>query len=366
MLLAFKEIQREKLRYSLIIALIALISYMMLVLSALALGLANQNTSAIYGWHAHSIALNEQADGVMRASMLTQDQVNAIKEHTTGQTAEMGFTSTRLISNADTKHSVNFLGSTAQSFMFTNTELSEGRMPQATHELVVDKALAQSAQLTVGQQVTLGSDDTPYTIVGIAQDAKLSVVSVVYGLLSDWHTISPVSPTIAASAVISTSGFTGKNGTITTSGQTTANSAVSTYTIAQFIQLLPGYSAQNATFMLIIAVLAIVTLVIIAVFLYIIVLQKLPNIAVLKAQGIPTRYLIRSTLVQGTSVVTTGLLLGAIATCAIAWFIPESVPMYFSLPVQGITALGLILMGLLGSLLPAMQIRKADPIALIQ
>lgn len=366
MLLALKEIQREKLRYSLIIILIALISYMMFILSALALGLANQNTSAIYGWQADSIALNEQADGVLRASMLTEPQISEIKHHTDGETAEIGFTSTRLITSSDVKESVNFLGVEKDSFISKRIDLAQGHAPQKSHEIVLDQALTKTADISLNDTVTLGSDENTYTVVGIAKDAKLSVVSVAYGLLEDWRNISPVAPTIQASGVVSTKSFTSDDGTIDTAADGTANDAVSVFTIPQFIQLLPGYNAQNTTFVLMIAVLAIVTLIIIAVFLYIIVLQKLPNIAVLKAQGIPTSYLIRSTLLQGLLVVGIGLFIGILATIATALPLPMSVPMSFSLPIQGATTLGLLLMGLLGALLPSRQIRRVDPVSLMQ
>ena len=52
MFLAFKEIKREKLRYGLIILMIFLISYLIFMLSSLAIGLADENTQAINSWDA--------------------------------------------------------------------------------------------------------------------------------------------------------------------------------------------------------------------------------------------------------------------------------------------------------------------------
>ena len=354
MLLAMKEMKREKLRYSLIILLVALISYMMFILSALALGLAHQNTSAIEDWNANSIVLNEQADGVMRASVLTEEQVKNAEEHTDGDTAALGFVSTRLITSNDKKDSVNFLGVKKNTFVAQRVKLNAGRMPVTDHEVVLDQSVVTKAKLALNDRITLGNDKTKYVVVGIAHDAKLQIVPVAYGLLSDWHRISPLAPSIVASAVVSTKSFS------------TPESSLNRFTIAKFIQLLPGYSAQNKTFVMMIAVLAIVTLVIIAVFLYIIVLQKLPNIAVLKAQGIPTGYLIRSTVSQGSMVVIFGLLIGIILTAATALPMPASVPMEFSPALLTATAVGLVLMGIVGSLLPARKIATVDPISLMK
>ena len=50
MYLSLKEIWHEKLRYGLIIAMILLVTYLVFILSALANGLAQQNTQAIESW----------------------------------------------------------------------------------------------------------------------------------------------------------------------------------------------------------------------------------------------------------------------------------------------------------------------------
>ena len=55
MFLALKEIKHEKLRYGLIILMIFLISYLIFMLSSLAVGLASQNTQAIENWNAQKI-----------------------------------------------------------------------------------------------------------------------------------------------------------------------------------------------------------------------------------------------------------------------------------------------------------------------
>ena len=50
MFLAIREIKKEKLRYGLILTVVVLISYLIFILSALALGLATANTAAVDSW----------------------------------------------------------------------------------------------------------------------------------------------------------------------------------------------------------------------------------------------------------------------------------------------------------------------------
>ena len=79
MYLALKEIKHEKVRYSLIIAMVVLISYLVFILTSLALGLARENTYAIESWDFKRIALNRDADVNLRQSLLTTDQINELK-----------------------------------------------------------------------------------------------------------------------------------------------------------------------------------------------------------------------------------------------------------------------------------------------
>lgn len=72
MFLAIKEIKREKLRYGLIILMIFLISYLIFILSALATGLASENTQALESWNAQKVVLNKNANVSMSQSILTK------------------------------------------------------------------------------------------------------------------------------------------------------------------------------------------------------------------------------------------------------------------------------------------------------
>ena len=61
MFLAIKEMLHEKLRCSLIVALIFLVSYLLIILTSLATGLADLNKAAINEWNASTKILSEIA-----------------------------------------------------------------------------------------------------------------------------------------------------------------------------------------------------------------------------------------------------------------------------------------------------------------
>ena len=81
MFLALKEIKHEKLRYGVIIAMIALIRDLIFILTSLALGLAQENTAAIDSWKIKSVVLNKDSDTNLRQSLLTTEQVNKLTKN---------------------------------------------------------------------------------------------------------------------------------------------------------------------------------------------------------------------------------------------------------------------------------------------
>jgi putative ABC transport system permease protein len=114
-----------------------------------------------------------------------------------------------------------------------------------------------------------------------------------------------------------------------------------------------------------IAFLMIISLIVIAVFLYILTIQKIPNYAVLRAQGIPAKVLINTTIGQSIILVIGGLAIGSIFTILTAVGIPTSVPMNFNLPLLSLVALGLVVTSILGAIIPVRTILKVDPVSVI-
>ena len=134
-----------------------------------------------------------------------------------------------------------------------------------------------------------------------------------------------------------------------------------TYPIKTFIDKLPGYTAQNMTFELMIGFLFAISLIIIAVFLYILTMQKMHNFAVMRAQGIPSKTLVGATISQSIILVVVGVVIALIAMWITALILPASVPLLFTPEIMVIGSLGMLIMGIIGSLIPIRSILKVDP-----
>ena len=130
----------------------------------------------------------------------------------------------------------------------------------------------------------------------------------------------------------------------------------------EILEKLPGYAAQNMTFEFMIAFLMVISLIVITVFLYILTMQKIPNYAVLRAQGIPAAYLIGATIGQAVILMVSGTLGALLLMIVSKAAMPSSVPMLINWPLTGILSLALVVLGVAGSLLPVRMISRIDPL----
>src|SRR5690625_7311538 len=74
MFLAWNEIKNNKLRFTLIVGVLMLISYLLFFLSGLANGLENMNKEAVDKWDADGIILTEESDiSLPHSSMRMED-----------------------------------------------------------------------------------------------------------------------------------------------------------------------------------------------------------------------------------------------------------------------------------------------------
>ncbi|WP_461213483.1 FtsX-like permease family protein [Lacticaseibacillus sp. GG6-2] len=349
MYLALKEMRKEKLRYSLIIAMIVLISYLIFILTSLALGLANQNTDAIKSWDMQSIALNKDANRSLSQSLLTKADTKATLP---ASQAYIGQAPVVAKQSGHAQVSGYFIGLDNKQFVAKKIKLQSGHLATNRYQLVADTAF-KDAGYTLGDTVKFNGQSHAYRIVGFTENAKLSVAPVLYGQLSAWTTLKNAPSFVRASAIVSTKADlqAGKN--------------QHTYSQDAFIQKLPGYTAQNMTFELMIGFLMVISLIVIAVFLYILTMQKRQNYAVLRAQGMPGKLLVNSTLSQALVMVLVGLVIGTGLTVATALAMPAAVPMSFLIPALSAVAAALIVIAMLGAVIPVRSVLAVDPVSVI-
>lgn len=346
MFLAIKEMLHEKLRYSLIVALIFLVSYLLIILTGLATGLANLNKAAINEWDTSSIVLNSDSEGRLQQSFLSQDQVASLPNNGT----RISQYSTLVKSENGLKENTQLIALDSKSFIFKKLKITSGSKNVRNNAGVVSDKFKRDG-FKIGDHLLVANSSLRIKITGFTPRATLSALPVVY--------ISP--DTIQSLNKGVTNAVVFKN----TLNNSKIPKGTNQLSIGSFINKLPGYSAQQLTFNFMIGFLYIIILIVISIFLYILTVQKLPNLGVLKAQGVSTQYLVLSTLFQSFIMSVIGVIIAIILGEITAITLPSEVPIVIDKSNIIVTGIGIIIMSLLGALIPIRQIAKVDPYKII-
>ncbi|MBO1206345.1 MULTISPECIES: ABC transporter permease [Staphylococcus] len=348
MFLAWNEIKRNKLKFSLIIGVLIMISYLLFLLSGLASGLMNMNREGIDKWQADAIVLNKDANQTVEQSLFNTDDIeNTYKNQTTLKQSGV------IVSNGNNEENALLFGVTDHSFLVP--DMIEGKKFNSDNEVIADETLKDKG-FKIGDKLSLSQSDENLKIVGFSESAKYNASPV---LFSNNNTIQKINPSLDKSTtnavVVKDKNWNNQS----------LNNNLEAIGIESFVENLPGYTAQNLTLNFMISFLFIISATVIGIFLYVITLQKTNLFGVLKAQGFTNGYLAKVVLSQTFIIAMIGTLIGLILTLITGAFLPSAVPIKFSAVTLIIYGVVLIVVSLIGSLFSILTIRKVDPLKAI-
>lgn len=354
MFLAINELFKEKLRFSLIMTVIVLVGYLTFFLTALAYGLATSYTQGMDKWNAGGIVLQKDANNNIARSLLVESDYAPILSD---ETALLGVGSATI--EQDEADDVSLFGIEMNSFLAPN--ITEGRSVEKPNEVVVSDQL-KKAGITLDQVIEFKGSESSKTVVGFTDKATFQTAPIVYMQLDSWRTV--------ASDV---AGMTAMRDSSTVSAVITKEAThpaaltdkADWQTIRDFSFQLPGYNAQVLTFGLMIGFLIAIASFVLAIFMYILTLQKKSIFGVLKAEGVPSGYIARSVMLQIFILSIVGLSVGLLLTLLSGVLLGGKVPFLVNpLFFGGIVAIFLCCGGI-GGLASVRAVTKIDPVEAI-
>lgn len=353
MFLAWNEIRKNKLRFILITGILMLVSYLVFFLSGLANGLEQMNRESVDKWDATAIVLTDEADKSLYQSSLTLDDITGIK---TEEMATIGQVSA-VASNGDSKNDVSIFGINKDEFIMPN--VTEGKAFSKVNEVIANDSLKNDG-FQLGDKLLLSSSDTDLTIVGFTNDARFNASPVIYTDFATFHDVkygeaAEVNQEQINGVVVRTDNIASIN----------QNESLEAIEIETFIRNLPGYTEQNLTLNLMIYFLFAISSVIVAIFLYVLTVQKISMFGIMKAQGISNSYLARSVIAQTFILAFVGTLIGFLFTRITGAFLPSAVPVAFDLSTMILYGLILIIVAVVGAVFSVFTIVRIDPLKAI-
>ncbi|WP_125607350.1 ABC transporter permease [Lapidilactobacillus bayanensis] len=348
MYLAYHELKSAKARYGLVVITLFLVAYLIYFLTGLAYGLANNNRVGVDQWHAQRVTMSKYADHNLQSSTIIAGQFD--RSDLSKNVAPLGLLAGEVNQKSDnTDLDTYVFGINFSSFI--KPQLTSGRQARHNNEVVVDQRLG-TGQLKLGTKIKINGSSTYYKVVGLTKNNLFGTLPITFTTLGTYNKLRFGSTTVKnMSAVVY------KNAT-----DVVKKSGLETTTVQTMVENIPGYTAQNSTFSLMIGALFIIVLFVVGIFMYILTIQNVSVYGVMRAQGISNGTLIRSVLAQSLLLGIIGVGLGLFANQLTVLILPAAMPYTNNTLLVGGFTVGLLAVVVLGSVFSIKRILKIDPL----
>lgn len=372
--LAVKEVLRNKGRFALVGLVIALITLLVLFIAALGEGLGNGNRQYISKLDAQLVVFLEKSDFIIAASRLDPATVRAVRRVEGVADAGAIYTaSTEINAPLDKPQRVSLLG--VEPGRPGAPVVLEGRFFRSADadETVIDANVALRTGLKVGDEITIrstqGTKDQFFKlrIVGLTEGQSYFFQPTIFVSPATWERVRPKSeaerniitpsPNIIAVRLNDPQAAEAMAALL----QARINN-IEVADIPTTISNIPGYSAQQGTvqtqgvFTLLIGVL------VIGGFFQIQILQKVPQIGVLKAIGASNAAVGAAAVIQIIVVTAFGVGLGGLVTFLFSLFFPPTIPLQFNGNATALAVAALLLIGPLGGMVSIIYAVRIEPL----
>jgi putative ABC transport system permease protein len=375
--LAAKEVWRFKGRFLLIAAVIALITLLVLFVAALAEGLGNGNREYIEKLNADLIAYKADTDLSIQTSRLDRPTAHEIRR--VGGVRDVGQISAAsasvLLADGREPVGVSILG--VEPGRPGEPPVVEGRQLSdlSAREAILDRNTALRTQLKVGDTLTLktiqGTQEELYElrVVGITDGRAFFLQPSVIMPHLTWERVRPGTVNINTSQMVAN--------VVAIQLLNPADAAVMRNKIETEVtdlevvdretayQATPGYKEQQNTldtqryFAFIIGIL------VVGGFFQIQMLQKVPQIGMLKAIGASNRTIALTALTQIVLVTILGVAVGTALSLGLSLTFPPTFPIVFTGSAVALAVVSLLLIGPLGGLVSIRYALKIEPLTAI-
>lgn len=362
MFVGLREIRAAKGRFTLMGAVVGMITLLLVMLTGLTGGLGAQNTAALDDLNPERYvfgnALNDEPPedlSFAESSVTTADQQAWAETEGVKNAVPVGMSQTLL--TGDSSGSVAVWGIPEGSGLVEDTASSAlaGSTEPTADGVVVSESIADEQALEVGDAVTIGPVDL--TVQGVVEDQWYSHSGVVWVTTESWQGISHAGEDVVGT-VLAVFGAENAAAWDTTAQDT---GTVSTG-VSESFQALPAYSSESGSLTMMQGFLYAISALVIVSFVTVWTIQRTRDLAVLRALGASTGYLLKDSLGQAAVILAIGVVAGAGVGAGLGAFAAAAVPVSLSVLTVVGPAVGIWVLGVLGSAIAVRRVSKVDPL----
>lgn len=350
---AWKDLRFAKGRFALMGVVVVLITVLVGLVSGLTAGLAHQNISAITDLRADRLAFAAPADG--EKVSFTDSQVDAATWQAWADVP--GVTSAEPLAITMTRAAVD--GGKAASVAAFGVEPGSSLAPDsrvADGSVVLSTAAADDLGLAPGDTLTLAGRQVE--VAAVAGDDWYSHTPVVWASLADAQQGGAAADGDAPTATVVA--LTTDSGADLAAAD--ARLGTSTVTTGDALSAIGSYTSENGSLQLMRGFLFAISALVIGAFFTVWTIQRSGDVAVLKALGASTRYLLRDALGQAVVLLVLGTAIGSAIAAGVGLAIRGSAPFVLDLSTVLVPALVMIALGAAGAGLSIRRITSVDPL----
>lgn len=354
------EIWRRKGQFALIALIVTLISYLVLMINGLGVGLNRQAGSALLNFDADAIAYSDKAGLSVIRSELSEDTITEVRSQAdVRDAAPLGYLAANYEQEDGDIESVALMGFDPGTI--AEPALTDGSPLETGDEdaLLVDKLFLKYSGLDVGDTVTINLrlSTRQLRIAGEVDEGAFFFQPTAFVLRSTWRELKYgeiADPPAASIMLLNGKGLPGQE-----------YRGVEVVSKSKAFANIEGVQGQQSTVTSLRVFGYVIGALVIAAFFYVLTLQKVGQIGVLKAIGASSFYVFRQILAQVVVVSLIGLVIAvplAYATQQALTSLPDPVPLAFTTRTFFVTSGAFLATAVAGSLLSGRQVLRTDPI----
>jgi putative ABC transport system permease protein len=373
--LALKEVWRNKGRFLLIAAVVALITTLVLFIAALSEGLASANREYIEKLNGELLVFQSGTQLSTTASRIGRSRIAELRRvDGVEAVGQVGFTSAKLVP-PDGGEEINISligvepGLPGEPSVYDGQQLERAR----SNNVIIDEGVIARLGIQVGDtiqlKVTQGTSEEFFdlTVVGLTDRRQYFFQPAVFAPMVTWDKIRPDSGAGQANAELVSNVAVVKLGDPANleTMKDVIEQQVSNVEVADrqtAWEAIPGYAAQQSTlstqqfFTFFIGVL------VVGGFFQIQTLQKVAQIGMLKAIGLSNWTVGLTALAQIVTVNAIGVAIGAVGTLALTASFPVTVPISLTGATALTSVIALLLIGPMGGIVSVFALLRIEPL----
>ena len=372
--LSFKEFWRNRVRFLLVSMVIALITILVLFIAGLGEGLGTANREYLANLDAELLVFLDKSDYIIPSSRLERSVVRNIRRVEGVADAGLIATSnTAIILAGGEVLKVSVLG--VEPGRPGSPEVIQGQplLTEQAREVVIDQNVIERTDIQVGDTIILrstqGTKDQFYElkVTGITVGQSYTFQPSIFVSYTTWDQVRTKSDaelgrpsqTVNIVAVRLEDAAQAEAVTQRLLAQV---SDIMVADIPTAIQNVPGYSAQQSTIQTQGVFTLLIGIMVIGGFFQIQILQKVPQIGVLKAIGASNAVVGAAAVLQIILVTSLGVAIGGALTFLLSLGFPPTVPIVFDGAAAALAIVALLLIGPVGGLVSTIYAVRIEPL----